>query len=224
MDDITAMLSQVLADPGAMRQLQSVAASLGLTGGDPPAAQEAAAPAVTETAPSNVDLSALLSLLGGSTPAPPPEPPAAPDLSALSGLLGGLMGNAAQQQPQPQPANQNGTAALTALLGGGNSGGGQIPGLPFDLGTLLKLQQAMSTITANQANVQLLMALKPRLKAERAKKVDDAVRVMQLIQFLPLIKESGLFGDLSGGLGGIVSGIGDGLGGMLGGLLGRRQS
>jgi hypothetical protein len=191
MDDITTMLSQVLSDPAAMQQIQSVAASLGL-GGTAPAAEAPAAPDA------------------GSV-----------DLSALSGILGGLLGNAQQSQPAAAP---NSTAALAALLGGGNQGGGQAaPGLPFDLGTLLKLQQAMSTITANQANVQLLMALKPRLKLDRAKKVDDAVRVMQLIQFLPLIKESGLFGDLSGGLGGIVSGLGDGLGGMLGGLFGGRR-
>ena len=38
------------------------------------------------------------------------------------------------------------------------------------------------------------MALKPHLSEERSKKVDDAVKIMQLIKLLPLIKESGLFG------------------------------
>ena len=78
-------------------------------------------------------------------------------------------------------------------------------------------------MAGNRANVDLLLALKPRLKEHRAKKIDDAIRVMQLIQFLPLLKESGLFGDLEGGLGGLVGGLGDGISGALNGLLGGRR-
>jgi hypothetical protein len=71
MDDVTTMISQVLSDPAAMRQLQSVAASLGL-GGTAPAAE--AAPEMESTQPAAE------------------QAPQGPDLSALSGLLGGLMG------------------------------------------------------------------------------------------------------------------------------------
>ena len=38
-----------------------------------------------------------------------------------------------------------------------------------------------------------LRALRPLLSEKRAKKVDDAVRIMQLVQLLPTLKESGLF-------------------------------
>jgi hypothetical protein len=72
----------------------------------------------------------------------------------------------------------------------------------------MKLTQAMASVQQNRQNIDLLLALKPRLKPERAKKVDDAIRVMQLIQFLPLIKESGLFGEMDEILGGIASGFG----------------
>jgi hypothetical protein len=37
--------------------------------------------------------------------------------------------------------------------------------------------------------------------------VDDAIRVMQLIQFLPLVKESGLFGEMDQILGGLAGGL-----------------
>ena len=42
-------------------------------------------------------------------------------------------------------------------------------------------------------NIDLLRAMRPLLSPRRARKVDDAIRIMQLIQLLPALKESGLF-------------------------------
>lgn len=285
MDDLSAMISQIMNDPQSMQQLQSVASSLGLSGGQttPPAPTPTAVPPPVQDTP-GVDFSALASLLSNALqqPAPAPEPAPPPantqtpdisalssmlgnllnqqqtttqtaaqpqagsnfDLSALSSLMGGLMGQGQQNSEQPAAQNSNNAniSALTSLLGGvPNEGQKSASSMPFDMGTLMKLQSAMSSLSNNRANIDLLMALKPRLKEERAKKVDDAVRVMQLIQFLPLIKETGLFGEMENllgsfggsgsGLGGIVgglgnslqnitSGLGNGLGGILGNLLG----
>jgi hypothetical protein len=155
-----------------------------------------------------------------------------PDLSALAGMLGNAMGG---QTPQAQPTGGSGfdVAALTNMLGGPpSSGGGNAPGLPIDMSTIMKLGQAMSSMQGNRQNIDFLLSLKPRLNERRAKKIDDAIKVMQLIQFLPLIKETGLFNGLddllgglggSGGLGNLLGnmGIGNGSrGGLLGGLLG----
>ena len=103
------------------------------------------------------------------------------------------------------------------------------------MGVLMKLQQAMANVATNRSNIELLLALKPRLSEERAKKVDDAIRVMQIVQFLPLIKETGLFGQMDGVLGsltglggggsnagGLLGNLGGGLNSLLGGLMGRR--
>lgn len=252
MDDLTGMISNILNDPAQMQQLREVASSLGLSGGAqegsaPP--QETAQP--TGGGLDLSALTALLGGAGEQASAQPAPAAQGPDLSQLSSLLGGLVSAAPTQPQAPQPAaggnplagvdlsalsglvgsltggqNQSGgdLSALTALLGAGQPQQSQPQGggLPFDMGTLMKLQQAMSSVGANQANIQLLRALQPRLKEKRARKVDDAIRVMQLIQFLPLIKESGLFGDGDAGLGGIVSGIGSGIENALGGLLGRR--
>lgn len=235
-------------EPGGldMNALTSLLGGLG--------AGQSPAPATppTPAAPSGggLDMNALSALLGNlanNAPAPTtpttPAAPAAPampipaasgggvDLSALSGIVGGLLGNRqspAQGALGAPSAGGADVSALASLLGGAQPqapAGGS--GLPFDLNTLLKLQKAMSSVSSNKANVDLLLALKPRLKEQRAKKVDDAIKVMQLIQFLPLIKESGLFGSgeggLSGGLGNVVGGIGDGIGNVLGGLFGGRQ-
>jgi len=156
-------------------------------------------------------LSGILSGLGGGKGA-------SPDLSGLSGLLGGLSGASPQQSAAP-----TGLSALTSMLGGDKAqspsllGGGSPGGM--DLGMLMKFQQAMSSISANAGNVKLLLGLKSHLKdPQRASKVDDAIRVMQVIQFLPLLKESGLFGKMEEILNGVGLGsIGDVLGGLTGG-------
>lgn len=57
-----------------------------------------------------------------------------------------------------------------------------------------KIQNAMQMFSQSNPNVDLLRALRPLLSQKRAKKVDDAIRIMQLIQILPMLKESGLFG------------------------------
>jgi len=172
---------------------------------------------------SGPDLSALAGLLGGGNSGS--QNNGSPDLSALSGLLGGL---GRQGGTESSPANSSVTALANMLGGqnGGGSGGGMLGGI--DMNMLLKAQKAMSALSANQDNARLLLGLKSHLKTDRAKKVDDAVRVMQLIQFLPLIKETGLFGGLEDvlgsfgldGVGGMLGNIvsGKGLGGLLSGL------
>lgn len=63
----------------------------------------------------------------------------------------------------------------------------------IDPSLLLKLQSAMQSLSQPSPGVELLRALRPLLSEKRAKKVDDAVRIMQLVQLLPTLKEIGLF-------------------------------
>ena len=184
-----------------------------------------------------LDLSALSGLLGGlaGTSSGGQGGGGMPDISALSGLLSGAGGSG-----ESPPAKADGVSALTAMLGGnqaGGSGGSPLGGLNMNM--LLKFQQAMSGMSANAGNVKLMMAVKGQLKdPARIAKVDDAVKVMQVVQFFPILKESGLFGKLDemltglgisttgsgGGLAGILSSLG-GSGGplsLLSGLTGRR--
>lgn len=198
---------------------------------------------------SNIDLGALSGMIGrltGNTP--PPSPPqqnsGGIDLSALAGILGNLQGSGAQTQQNPGGADLSSLAGilgslqggqgpqqqkdgfdvstLTSMLGGPAQGsGGGMGGM--DMNMLLKFQQAMSTMGATNENVRLLFSLKNHLQEDRAKKVDDAIRVMQLVQFLPLLKDSGLFGGLEKVFDGLdLNGMGlqNLLGGL--GLFGRR--
>lgn len=186
-------------------------------------------------AQSSQDLSALLGGLGNSS-APSQSGGSGLDLSGLSGLLGnlgsnsnggldlsglsGILGNlSGKSEPETTPSS---VSTLTSMLGGDNQPAGSLGGFGggLDLGMISRFQEAMSSMNTSAGNVRLLLALKGHLRdQDRVAKVDDAIRVMQVVQFLPLLKESGLFGKLEEILDGFnLGGIGD----MLGGLTGRR--
>jgi len=107
-------------------------------------------------------------------PEPPPSPPAPSggmDINQLASMLGQL--GLGQMQAPPSPP-------------------------PIDMNSLLQIQKAMSLFAQGNKNVDLLRSLRPLLSEKRQKKIDDAIRIMQLIQMLPMLKESGLFGSFPG--------------------------
>ena len=109
--------------------------------------------------------------------------------------------------------SEEGMAQLGAIsqalgLGDIGSAGGQNNGSqtaktaqntpPIDINTLMMMQRAISMMGQEDKNTELLRALKPHFSPERAKKVDDAIKIMQLMRLLPLAKEMGLFDRLKG--------------------------
>lgn len=96
-----------------------------------------------------------------------------PDLSALAGLLG---------NQQNSSSSENDSSENSEGFGG------------LDMNMLMKIQKLLSSTPKNDKNTALLRALKPHLRKERQKRADDAIRMMQLISMLPLLKDSGLFG------------------------------
>lgn len=122
-------------------------------------------------------LQTLAQSLGLSAPAettvPPPSPSGGIDMSQVGALLS-QFGLGQQQQTTPPPS--------------------------IDMNSILQIQKAMQLFANGNKNVELLRSLRPLLSERRQKKVDDAVRIMQLIQMLPMLKEAGLFGALGGTL------------------------
>ena len=122
-------------------------------------------------------LQTLAQSLGLSAPAETAAPPASPsggiDMSQVGALLS-QFGLGQQQQTPPPPS--------------------------IDMNSILQIQKAMQLFANGNKNVELLRSLRPLLSERRQKKVDDAVRIMQLIQMLPMLKEAGLFGALGGTL------------------------
>lgn len=62
----------------------------------------------------------------------------------------------------------------------------------IDIDMIMKLGELMSNMNANDKNTQLLLALKPHLRPENRKKVDNALKLMKIINLLPLLRDSGI--------------------------------
>ena len=127
--------------------------------------------------------------LGNPQAAPPPatgspspaQTAGGADTSALMGMLSTL-GNA-----NPQPAAPPAQSAL----------GGMTPEL---LQTVSKLAPLLSQVNREDDSTRLLQALRPLLSDRRQKKLDEAVKILQMMRLLPLLKDSGLFSGLLSGL------------------------
>lgn len=122
-------------------------------------------------------------------------------LRSVSAALGlpdpGVVGPQAGQNGYvpPQQAGDGGIPFFSSEAS--SSQAGSPPSL--DLNTLMLLQRAISALNQEDQNTELLRALKPHFSEERAKKVDDAIRILQLIRLLPLVKDLGIFNRLKGG-------------------------
>lgn len=124
-------------------------------------------------------------------------------MSSLANILGSLGGGNSQNTAPPPPAQvQNPLGALGALgglggLGGGNPLGGVTPEM---LSMVTKLGPLLGQVNQESDSTRLLNALRPLLSGERQKKVDEAMKILQMMRLLPLLKESGLFSGLLSGL------------------------
>ena len=67
----------------------------------------------------------------------------------------------------------------------------------IDLEAIMKLGEMLSAMnSSSDKNTQLLLALKPHLRPENRQKVDNALRLIKIINILPLLKESGILNGL----------------------------
>ena len=114
------------------------------------------------------------------------------DLGALLGALG--MGGGAS----PEGEGAGGAPESGDFREGPSQGAG---GFSFDPAMFAMLGQMMGAFQERDKNVDLLLALKPYFQEPRQSKVDDAIRIMKLLHLLPLLRESGILGDLFGGKG-----------------------
>lgn len=66
----------------------------------------------------------------------------------------------------------------------------------FDFNMLLKIQELMGAMHNSDEDTELLLALRPHLKEQRQKKVDQAVKLLKLYAIFSAVKENGLLQDL----------------------------
>ncbi len=95
--------------------------------------------------------------------------------AAMAALGGSLPGETATTPPVPD--------------------GGRLP----DLTALTKLAPLMGSLNKDTDDTRLLQALRPYLHGEREQRLDEAVRLLRMLQLLPLLQNSGLGSLLTGG-------------------------
>lgn len=61
---------------------------------------------------------------------------------------------------------------------------------------LSSLSKVSKTLSGDDEKTALLKALRPMLSAERQQKADEAIKVLKLLQLLPLLRDSGLLKGL----------------------------
>ncbi|QAT51126.1 hypothetical protein EQM14_15865 [Caproiciproducens sp. NJN-50] len=121
----------------------------------------------------------------------------------LSSMLNDLLKN---------PESMEKIKGLASMLGGsGGSGSGPAPppdetpavpavrdsrapeGVDQDsLRMIMKLAPMISKFRQEDDSTRLLRALRPFLNEEKGKKLDQAIRLMQIVRMIPLIRRSGL--------------------------------
>lgn len=69
-----------------------------------------------------------------------------------------------------------------------------IQDFPADtLNTVMKLMPILSSINKEDQNTKFLGALRPLLSEKRQRKLDESMKMMQMMKVLPLFKEQGIF-------------------------------
>lgn len=66
----------------------------------------------------------------------------------------------------------------------------------IDIEAVMKLGEMLSSMNKPDKNTRLLLALKPHLRPENRSKVDSALRLMKIMNIMPLLKESGALDGL----------------------------
>jgi hypothetical protein len=90
-----------------------------------------------------------------------------------------LLGGAAQEQSSPEPSEP---AQASSPFG-----------LDSDaLQMITKVAPLLSSFRQEDDSTRFLRALRPLLGEDRQKKLDEAVKILQMMRMLPLLKNSGI--------------------------------
>lgn len=89
-----------------------------------------------------------------------------------------FLGESGDEVPAPSPTPD--ISSIGDMLGSGE--------LQSIISVISKMKSA-----GDDSRVQLISALRPHLSEERRKRADTAIKILKLLDVLPLMKDSGLF-------------------------------
>ena len=116
------------------------------------------------------------------------DPESVAQLQSLASMLG-------VNAPDTAPAAESAAAAPSAPPAPA-AGAAAIP--PEMMQGMLKLAHVLRDLHRETPDTGLLRALRPLLSAPRQKKLDDAIRIVQLLNILPELQASGVLRGLLG--------------------------
>ena len=116
------------------------------------------------------------------------DPESVAQLQSLASMLG-------VNAPDAAPAAESAAAAPSAPPAPA-AGAAAIP--PEMMQGMLKLAPVLLDLHRETPDTGLLRALRPLLSAPRQKKLDDAIRIVQLLNILPELQASGVLRGLLG--------------------------
>ncbi len=116
------------------------------------------------------------------------DPEAMKQIQALAGMFASGQDSAPQAEPAqpaaavpvPQPAKPAAPPSAMPSFS------------PETMQMIVKLMPLLSSMKQETNSTRLLHSLRPLLSEKRQKKLDDATRMMQLMQMLPLLKKGGI--------------------------------
>lgn len=111
------------------------------------------------------------------------DPEMMKQIQGLSGLFGQSGDTQASESPSLPPAPVSAPSPLDMFGADG-------------MQTALKLMPLVSKLTQEDDTTRLLRAIKPFLSEARQSKLEEAIKLIRIINLLPIIKQQGLFNGL----------------------------
>lgn len=103
------------------------------------------------------------------------------DMAKIKSVADSIMNGNGQSNTNTQNNNSNSNSSQSGFS------------LPFDMGTMSKMMSLMGQMNKEDHRTRLINDLKPLLSEDRRQKADEAIKFLQLMEMLPLLK--GLFGQ-----------------------------
>lgn len=114
------------------------------------------------------------------------------NMASMFGAAGGPSGEKASAPPAAPAPPSDAVPAVPDVPAVPNPPA--VPGMDADmLKTMMKIAPMLSRFRQEDDSTRLLRALRPFLSPEKRKKLDEAIRLMQFVRMIPLIKSSGIF-------------------------------
>ena len=102
-------------------------------------------------------------------------------MERIQSMMAALGGALPQEEPPPPVAAPPPTATAVADSG-------------VDMATLTRLLPLLRNLNQENEDTKLLCALRPYLHGQRAERLEESMRLLRLMQLLPLLTEGGKHG------------------------------